>query len=275
MNGLITLNNELKMSSRDIAERTGKLHKNVLVDIENMCNGLKVQPVKFLSSYKDAKGETRKCYLLPKHEVMCLVTGYRADLRMKVIKRLDELEAQQNRLALPQTYLEALKALTHEVEQKQIALAERDEAIRTKSWISTKQAQTAMTTASIAVRRANKLADQLGEGKNFLQAKAVPWLSEFFDLKSKENKGVYIALGSFLSKLCALYDIKTIDVPDSAYTTVKAYHIRAINMLRDMLKKDKTILSKYRHNNVISMIEGDRVHVKNPVNRPIGGMQRL
>lgn len=253
MKDLITLNNELKMSSREIAERTGKRHDHVKVDIVSMLTSLEADIPSFRGIYRDAMNREQTEYLLPKHEVICLVTGYRADLRMKVIKRLDELEAEQkNQLPNFTNPAEAAIAWAEQYKAKEIALAERDEAIRTKSWISTKQAQTAMTTASIAVRRAEKLANQLGEGKTYLQVKAIPWLNEFFNLK---NKGMYIALGSFLSKLCNLHNIKTIEIPHSEHGSVKAYHINAINLLCEMLTKDKTILGKYRLDNIIPINE--------------------
>lgn len=47
--------------------------------------------------------------LLPKREVMILVSGYRIDLRAKIIDRLEELESQQKPTTkIPQSFSEAL-----------------------------------------------------------------------------------------------------------------------------------------------------------------------
>ena len=84
------------MSSREIAELCDKRHDHVLSDIEKMLqdiNDPKFGAVDFIGHYRDAKGETRKEYRLPKDLTVTLITGYRADLRYKVIKRLEELEA--------------------------------------------------------------------------------------------------------------------------------------------------------------------------------------
>ena len=85
------------LSSREIAELCEKQHKHVLRDIKAMLGQItkpKFGPSDFVSSYKDATGRNLKEYRLPKDLTMTLITGYRADLRYKVIKRLEELEGQ-------------------------------------------------------------------------------------------------------------------------------------------------------------------------------------
>ena len=58
------------MTSLEIAEVTGKQHKNIMQAIRNMepawmkVNGLRFQ----LVDYKDSKGELRPCYSLTKTE---------------------------------------------------------------------------------------------------------------------------------------------------------------------------------------------------------------
>lgn len=69
------------ITSMEVAKMVGKEHKNLLADIRKYCeqiNGLKVEPVGFdeskiglidffdESTYKDAKGEIRPCYLVTK-----------------------------------------------------------------------------------------------------------------------------------------------------------------------------------------------------------------
>lgn len=66
--------NELEqkyIDSREVAEMTGKQHKNLLADIrgyEAELNELNIQPVDFFAkdTYKDAKGQQRPCYLVTK-----------------------------------------------------------------------------------------------------------------------------------------------------------------------------------------------------------------
>ena len=82
------------MSSREIAELCGKRHDNVMTDIRNMLELLKIQSPEFLGDYKDDKGRTYPCFNLPKRESLILVSGYDVVTRAKIIDRWQELEAQ-------------------------------------------------------------------------------------------------------------------------------------------------------------------------------------
>jgi len=54
-----------RMTSREIAEATGKDHKNVLRDIKSLIDQGAINGLSFaLVDYKDAKGENRPMYLL-------------------------------------------------------------------------------------------------------------------------------------------------------------------------------------------------------------------
>ena len=61
-----------------------------------------------LSEYKDSTGRTLPCYRLTKEGCLCLVSGYDANLRMKIINRWKELELQAQP-QVPQTFSSALK----------------------------------------------------------------------------------------------------------------------------------------------------------------------
>lgn len=104
------------MSSREIAELTGKQHQHVKRDIESMLKDLEKDASSFGHIYLDSMNRQQTEYLLDKEYTECLITGYSAVLRMKVIKRLHELE---EKTQLPTDYLSALKALTVEVEERQ------------------------------------------------------------------------------------------------------------------------------------------------------------
>ena len=90
----IELNTQQTMTSLEIAELTGKQHKNVMQAIRNMepawekVNGLKFQ----LVEYKDAKGELRPCYQLTKTECLYIATKFNDEARAKLVLRWQELE---------------------------------------------------------------------------------------------------------------------------------------------------------------------------------------
>ena len=92
MSELLIFNNELTMSSREIATLTGKKHYNVMRDIELLAAQLEVDVSKFGGIYTDSQNREQTEYLLDKDTCLCLVAGYNAKLRLKIIKRWQELE---------------------------------------------------------------------------------------------------------------------------------------------------------------------------------------
>ena len=105
------------MSSREIAELTGKLHKNVKRDITTMLAELKIDALSFERIYLDAQNRNQTEYLLDREHTDCLLTGYSAELRMKVIRRWRELEARAQ--AIPTTYVEALRLAADKAEENE------------------------------------------------------------------------------------------------------------------------------------------------------------
>lgn len=66
----------LTMSSLEIAERTGTLHKNVMADVRVMLADLGLNSADFLAQYRDSTGRSLPCFNLPKRETLILVSGY-------------------------------------------------------------------------------------------------------------------------------------------------------------------------------------------------------
>lgn len=128
MNELVNIQNEITMTSLEIAELTGKRHDHILRDIEEQLGQLGGLP-KFGDTYQHPQNkQVYKMYRLPKREVLILVSGYSVQLRAKIIDKLEELEKQVKNQTpqLPQTYLEALESLV-ESEKRNQALQERIE----------------------------------------------------------------------------------------------------------------------------------------------------
>ena len=84
----------LTVFSLEIAELTGKQHKDVLKAIRNMEPAwVKVNGRKFaLVEYKDMKGELRPCYQLTKTECLYIATKFNDEARAKLVLRWEELE---------------------------------------------------------------------------------------------------------------------------------------------------------------------------------------
>jgi phage regulator Rha-like protein len=89
------------MSSREIAEATGKRHDNVMTDIRSMFRQLEIQQTEFSARYRDTKGEGRDCFKLNRFYTELLITGYDVRRRAAVITRWMELEEQVAQLKVP------------------------------------------------------------------------------------------------------------------------------------------------------------------------------
>ena len=92
---------EQKLDSREVAEMTGKQHKNLMRDIKGYVgelNQLKIEPVNFFneSTYLDTKGETRPCYLVTKKGCEFIahkLTGIKGtEFTAKYIDRFHQME---------------------------------------------------------------------------------------------------------------------------------------------------------------------------------------
>lgn len=124
-------NKPVTMSSREIAELTGKNHFDVMRDIRKMLEALGKDESKFAGIYLDAYKREKPCFNLPRREVEILLTGYSIPLRAKVIDRLHELEEQAKGAAfrVPQSLPEALRLAAELAEKnEQLALENKEMA---------------------------------------------------------------------------------------------------------------------------------------------------
>jgi phage antirepressor YoqD-like protein len=132
---IIAAQGPVTMSSREIADLCEKRHDHVLRDIEKMLQDIadpKFGVSDFLSAYTDSPGRSLKEYRLPKDLTVTLITGYRADLRYRVVKRLEELEIRTQAFD-PSKILEspaAMRGLLLAYTEKVIALEARVEVMQ-------------------------------------------------------------------------------------------------------------------------------------------------
>lgn len=131
-----------RMTSLQIAEITGKAHKDIMRAIRNMEPAWeKVQERKFALMQEEVETNNgghkmRPYFSLNKEECLYIATKFNDEARAKLIKRWKELEEQHQKPSVPQNYLEALKSLVKaEEEKQQLALEnkQKDETIITIS----------------------------------------------------------------------------------------------------------------------------------------------
>ena len=116
---------------------------------------------------------------------------------------------------IPKSYPEALRLYADEVEQKELMQKQRDEAIRTKAWISDKKTATAMNTASQKSKEVEKLKIELDRSKKFASIKAVEIsLKQKFDWKPLRN-------------YCTAHELEMPKIFDTNYGKVRTYPAKA------------------------------------------------
>ena len=81
-----------KMTSREIAELTGKRHDNVMADIRKMLSELGLDATEFSGTYRTDRGNEYECFNLPKRETLILVSGYSIPMRARIVDRWEALE---------------------------------------------------------------------------------------------------------------------------------------------------------------------------------------
>jgi Rha family phage regulatory protein len=128
---MIKHDQNLTMSSREIAELTGKRHDNVKADVTKMLDELNLDVLNFQGIYFDAQNRKQTEYKLDRDLTLTLVSGYNIKLRHAIIERLDELEKSQVKLPMLPNFsnpAEAARAWAEQYEanaikQQQLELA--------------------------------------------------------------------------------------------------------------------------------------------------------
>ncbi|WP_230656916.1 phage antirepressor KilAC domain-containing protein [Psychrobacter sp. I-STPA10] len=122
-------NKAMRMTSREIADLCEKRHDHVCRDIDNLNQTyLSMGFPKVGEGYythPNTGNQQHRQFLLTYEQCLDLITGYRADVRIRINRRWQELEGQQ--LQVPQTLPEALRLaadLAEQNAQQQARLAE-------------------------------------------------------------------------------------------------------------------------------------------------------
>lgn len=131
MNNLIVLNcGVLTMTSREIAKLTGKEHPHVMRDIRDLQKALSTNPdldsCVLSTTYAGKDGRNYPQYELDKDTCLTLILGYDPVARMRVIKRWQELEANQS--AVDISTEEGRLLMLQELSTKQLALLRENKA---------------------------------------------------------------------------------------------------------------------------------------------------
>lgn len=130
------------------------------------------------------------------------------------------------------------------LQNDQLAM-ERDEAIRTKyHFVEGRDAKVCGELGGLRTQN-EALRKQIGDSKTHKAAKAIPWLSEYFNTR---NRGLYISLASKLNKIEADMpsEFAHTKIEDSQYGQINAYHVAVIEKLHERVQADEEFMKDYR-----------------------------
>ena len=137
---------------------------------------------------------------------------------------------------------EAARAWADQHEQALKLKGERDTAISTKAQIGSKREATAMAKASAATRKLHSLEKLVGDNRDWKAVKAIPWLADELEI----SRAMYQQVGKKLRAISEEMGIEAKEIEDSAYGSIKSYHLNAIGELFKRLQADSGLLAKYR-----------------------------
>ncbi|MEQ1969380.1 Rha family transcriptional regulator [Xenorhabdus nematophila] len=237
MNNIITTSNQTAMmSSREIAELTGKNHADVCRDVRTMLSALyggedkdyiRKADLLYLTNqgvdciqYDQSNANAWEYHLNRRHTEV-LISGYDIIRRAAIIDRWFDLESGKatpavQQQSLPQ--LSKLEVLQMAIESEQGRLEEKaraDKAERTKSQISRSREAQALGKLGAVTRKCRNLEERLGESTKHATITAVQNVAE--------KKYQYAPL----RKWCRENNIEPTEVPDPRYGHVKSWPAEA------------------------------------------------
>lgn len=204
MTNLSILNqSEITMTSREIAELTGKNHADVMRDIRNMEEKLtKADMLSCVKSttYTGADGRQYSQYELDKDTTLNLLLGYDVVARMRVVKRWQELEAKQvPTFEIPTTLSGALRLAADQaevIEAQQLLLEQQKPAVQfLENFVETKSTKGLREVAKVLGLKEREFVATLEEQKILFRqsGQLLPFAqfqhNGYFEVKTGEANG--------------------------------------------------------------------------------------
>ncbi len=216
MQQITTISVSKVMSSREIAELTGKEHAHVMRDIRSMLELLKKDASSFDGIYLDAYGREKPCFNLDAELTLTLVSGYDIPLRHRVVTRLAELETKPDQNVVQQTIPDfsnpaiAARAWAEQYEQRE-ALALENKVKDAALAIAAPKAE-----ALDRISAADGLLGLQAAGKALQQKpnKFVDWMRQNGWIYRRHGSSVNLGRADKVNAGYLTHKIKTIELPD-------------------------------------------------------------
>ncbi|AUR83882.1 Rha family regulatory protein [Vibrio phage 1.042.O._10N.286.45.B8] len=220
MLSIIQENQPLTMSSREIAELTGKEHKNVTRTIESLMSGgiltAQVEPLSY-----EHRGNWYRFYELNKRDCLVVVARLSPEFTAAIVDRWQELE-NKNKPQLPDftNPIEAARAWADS--QEKLLLVEK-----TKAQINDKRTATIMGRLGNAAKTIKKLEDKLQDVGTY-QSVTASKIPARVDTEMKNN----VQSWRLLKRLSSDMQLPPKKVKCERYGEVLAYHINVIELFK-------------------------------------------
>lgn len=161
---ILVQNHPTTMNSREIAELCNKDHRHVLRDIDdlNATYATMALPKVGQSNYIADNGQSYRQYLLNKEQTIDLITGYRIEIRIRINRRWQELEAQVSAPVIPQNFADALQLAANQARQLELAkpkVMHYDHVVERAGLLNATQVAQKVRLSAVSM---NKALDELG-----------------------------------------------------------------------------------------------------------------
>lgn len=220
-----------RMTSLQIAEITGRAHKDVMKSIRKMEPAWsEICGRNFSLTSREVNqpnGGTREstCYSLTKEECLYIATKFNDVARAKLIKRWKELE-ERKKPAVPTTYLDALKSLVKsEEERQQLALENK------------KQQETILNISKTNVELGNKITEMLPKVSYYdqiLQSNATMTVTQI----AQDYGMSAISLNKLLEEMRIQHKMRGQWILYGQFLSGGYVHSRAVDIIRSNGKHD-------------------------------------
>jgi phage regulator Rha-like protein len=216
---MVANNESLTMSSREIADLTGKQHSKVMDAVGALvARGIaKSATLKAVENKQNSQMYNE--YFLDKRDSLVLVARLSPEFTAAIVDRWQELETKP--------------ALTHEQQVLMIATQliettkQRDEAIATKAQINDKRTATLMNKASQDAKKIKKLESKVQDAGTYRSIKSEK-LPKMIDTGSKKPRVNH----SVLKEISVNLGLDIAKLDDPLYGSVNGYHVKAFEELR-------------------------------------------
>lgn len=166
-------------------------------------------------------------------------------------KPMAQLPDFSDRVAAARAWADAMEKADAEKLRADSEQLRADKAVKEKAWIEDKARASAMGTASAAkketkkvVKENEKLKEQLAINGTYLTARAIPWLKDFFRLRTNSE---WAAIGKELRFISQYRNYDMPKVADSRWRNgVNSYHKDIIGIFHRSLINDGRYMEKFR-----------------------------